>query len=640
MMGSQDRSRLGVIPTDLQDALEMLKTKLACIAGVAGVGADRDRMKDAMFKPILMIAPPGVGKTAGIASVVSDINSRLEESGVKDSTGGIMHFDLRVLALGATEVGDLSGIPVPGKDKNGNATVQVHHSPELPVVGEIDRDGNVTSEYGVLFFDEITTAQLEQVLPAMKMSDDTRAINSYKLPPNWYVCFAGNGPENDNFIQLPTALGQRCHMLDLHLSFETDFKDYAAKHLHPLVYTFLCTHPDFWLNIDPPEAHDDGLVCAVANGSSRQWATVSSLFYMYADPSVGYERTGKKEALIPTSMERLDFTTEMKRSKAYWSIPTEVASLVGEAAAKAFTAYWECGEKLKGDVDIRTICGIPQDMVDKDGNRLSGLTLKDYVEGKADPLYVFYYLDASSHGALKKKISPVYTDSKKHKMVADMLRNTDSHKVGYNRNFNKVTNGIQEFYILISEVTTILRDLDSYFIPAYYEYNFFMTNNLKTLSAELKEKYEEVEKRYNRLASLANCIVTNFYGWVIFLATGDNIYDYNDNNVLFDSRAIGVDACFSAIVATYETFCTRVVAADYGYENEFLNDTLFDASTGSSAVPLMVTDFSFLQACFPNSVAEGVFNELILKKNLYMIDEAKLKNKWDAEFRKKYEKYV
>ena len=131
----------------------------------------------------MVLGDPGIGKTCGIVSIIDELNAQLPAD---------KKLGFKKILLGQTVVGSLSGIPV---INNQTSEVKRVQAPDLPIA---ERDG----EYGVLFLDEITTADEAQVQPALGLCDDTRNIGTYQLPEHWVVVAAGNGPSCANFIEL------------------------------------------------------------------------------------------------------------------------------------------------------------------------------------------------------------------------------------------------------------------------------------------------------------------------------------------------------------------------------------------------------------------------------------------------------
>lgn len=217
--GTEIVEDLNVPKCDLTYFKKKLKGRLALLTGIRTLPANSHITLADIRKPFCVIGDPGTGKTEGIASVVHELNAILSDD---------KKLNFKEIKLSTYSVGELSGIPIV-KSANGKIDGSTSKKledevirlmvPDLPVA---ERDG----EYGVLFIDEITTAELYQVQPALGLTDGTRKINTYKLPEHWMVVAAGNGPNCTNFVAFPSMLISRFRVFDIEYKLE-DFLDYA-----------------------------------------------------------------------------------------------------------------------------------------------------------------------------------------------------------------------------------------------------------------------------------------------------------------------------------------------------------------------------------------------------------------------------
>ena len=190
-----EREDLGIPKSKFSDFLDELRSKLFFMSGALRCEDFGLTLKD-VRKPILCIGLPGIGKTCGVMSVINEINSTLPED---------KHFKFKKILLGQTTVGSLSGIPVVNSS---TGDIRRAQAPELPT---LEKEG----EYGVLFLDEITTADEAQIQPALGLADDSRNIGEYTLPEHWLVVGAGNGPDCTNFVRLDDMTLSRFSPFDI-----------------------------------------------------------------------------------------------------------------------------------------------------------------------------------------------------------------------------------------------------------------------------------------------------------------------------------------------------------------------------------------------------------------------------------------
>lgn len=210
---------LGVGKCTLTDFLDALRGQMLLMSGKVQV--PELTSKEAIRRPLLVIGKPGIGKTCGIASVIEEVNAQLPPE---------KHWGFKKILLGQTVVGTLTGIPVVNPTTGEVVRVQV---PDLP---NPEKD----NEYGVLFLDEITTADEAQIQPALGLADDSRSLGEYTLPENWLVVAAGNGPDCSNFVRLDDMTLTRFIAFDVEYSFSRDWRSWAHKKgIDELILAFL-----------------------------------------------------------------------------------------------------------------------------------------------------------------------------------------------------------------------------------------------------------------------------------------------------------------------------------------------------------------------------------------------------------------
>ena len=179
---------------------------------------------------------------------------------------------------------------------------------ELPTA---ERDG----EYGVLFMDEVTTASVMQVQPAMGLCDDSRMIGDYKLPEHWIVVAAGNGPNDSNFQRLDDAVMHRFRIFDAHPVYEQWRRDYAHQRgIREEILAYLNFKPEDFHVIERKDYHKAGKMAP----EPRTWTRLSD------------EWDERDDANMPVSLDEMTLF---------------VSTCIGEAAARRFTAFMEVTQK-------------------------------------------------------------------------------------------------------------------------------------------------------------------------------------------------------------------------------------------------------------------------------------------------------
>lgn len=238
MAGIEEKEGLNLPKSRLVDFFDDVEGKLALLTGLVDYEQFGLTLED-VRKPALVIGPPGIGKTCGILSSIREMNKKLPKN---------RQLGFKKILLGQTVVGSLSGIPVVMPD----GTVQRIQIPDLP---DPERDG----EYGVLFLDEITTADEMQIQPALGLADDSRSLGEYTLPPHWIVVGAGNGPDCTNFVRLDDMTLTRFTAYDIAYEYRTDFRPYAhASGIEPDIIAFLNFSPDTCVRVESTDMDSAG----------------------------------------------------------------------------------------------------------------------------------------------------------------------------------------------------------------------------------------------------------------------------------------------------------------------------------------------------------------------------------------------
>ena len=222
---------------------------------------DRLRYKNvkSLINNILVVGGPGIGKTASIYSVVREMNNLLDkawgepEYTRKDKSGKdekVPWVGLKKIQLGQTVVGELQGIPIVKKEDGEDKVIRIPMedlpNPELIAKHE-------ESEYGILLLDEITSADLMQVQPALGLADDSKSIGVYKLPENWIVVALGNGPDCSNFVRFDDMSLTRFEAYDIEVTLNDMEEFMNVDHWNPDVIAYLHFDPTR-LNVMPDEA--------------------------------------------------------------------------------------------------------------------------------------------------------------------------------------------------------------------------------------------------------------------------------------------------------------------------------------------------------------------------------------------------
>lgn len=300
MSSLEQQEGLNLPHSTLTEFFDDVEGKLAMLTGLVPY-EDFGLTLEEIRRPLLVIGKPGIGKTCGVLSSIKEMNKKLPKE---------KQLGFKKILLGQTVVGSLSGIPVARPD----GTVVRIQIPDLP---NPERDG----EYGVLFLDEITTADEMQIQPALGLADDSRNLGEYTLPEHWIVIGAGNGPDCTNFVRLDDMTLTRFSAYDINYDYFEDFRPYAhATGLHEDIIAFLNFQPNCCVR---PESTD-------------------------------MDSAGKMFP-CPRTWERLSIEMKMRKAQGKPVDPDQIANfagrIIGVKAGREFGAFMQYRKTLNYDVD-------------------------------------------------------------------------------------------------------------------------------------------------------------------------------------------------------------------------------------------------------------------------------------------------
>lgn len=179
----------------------------------------RDRIEMEEFEqPVLGLGKSGIGKTESIENAIC-------------KPLGIGLIEMR---LGSYSETDLTGFPIPEVDKATGQTMM-----RFADVSKFPHEGR-DKEVGILLLDEFTNARPAVRAAALQLTDKSRSIGDYKLPPKWLIVILGNGPSDGGYFQgLEYALMGRADCFRVDVSFRA-WKNWALKNqIHPAVLGFI-----------------------------------------------------------------------------------------------------------------------------------------------------------------------------------------------------------------------------------------------------------------------------------------------------------------------------------------------------------------------------------------------------------------
>jgi hypothetical protein len=211
-------------------------------------------------RPVFMIGPPGVGKTAIMEQVAAELGVGLVSYSMAHHT--------RQSAL---------GLPYIATESFEGWEYQVSEYTMSEIIGSVYalmRETEVRE--GILFLDEINCIS-ETLAPCMLQFLQYKVFGQHRIPQGWIVVTAGNPPEyNKSVRDFDIVTWDRLKRIDVEPDYEV-WKTYAARHgVHPSVTTYLAARKKDFYKV---ESAVDGKVFVTARG----WDDLSQMIHLYEE---------------------------------------------------------------------------------------------------------------------------------------------------------------------------------------------------------------------------------------------------------------------------------------------------------------------------------------------------------------------
>ena len=276
--------------------------------------------------PVLLEAPPGIGKTYNIENVVP---RRLVNAGLMEQCP-VVGFNLNTV-----EGPDVRGFLFPGKTADGVATARFTRSPIAQAI--IDTD----SETGILLLDERSQAD-HLIQKAIAEAIEARRIGDYAIPPGWWIVSCGNRLEDRSGVTRPLMhLRNREAVIQIepHAPGFIRWAE-AVGNLHPMAVAYARWKPGAiqveHVPIDPKPYPTYRSFTKAAN---------------YLASKAGLNPDGTPNLQLPWDVTTMDV----------------VAGLVGPAVAAEMAAYCKVASELP---TLKEILASPEGATVPDDNRL------------------------------------------------------------------------------------------------------------------------------------------------------------------------------------------------------------------------------------------------------------------------------
>lgn len=244
-------------------------------------------------RPILLIGPPGIGKTDIVKQVAASL-------------------DIPILSYTMTHHTRQSvmGLPYIDKDQFQGQEFQITSYTMSEIIASVYKMMKETGrEHGILFIDEINCVS-ETLAPVMLQFLQEKKFGNTKLPEGWIIVAAGNPQEYNRAVrEFDVATLDRVRLINVEPDYKT-WKEYAGKAgIHRSIQTYLGQKEENFYKI---ETTVDGKRFVTARG----WEDLSNILKAYERLGIGLDESIVEE-YIQHSETAIDFANYLELYAKY-----------------------------------------------------------------------------------------------------------------------------------------------------------------------------------------------------------------------------------------------------------------------------------------------------------------------------------
>lgn len=213
-------------------------------------------------RPIFMIGPPGIGKTAIVAQAAQEL-----KTGFVSYT---MTHHTRQSAI---------GLPLIKEKEFGNKLYSVTEYTMSEIIGAVyEQMEQKDCKEGILFLDEINCIS-ETLAPTMLQFLQCKMFGTHQLPEGWVIITAGNPPMyNKSVRDFDLVTLDRIKRMDIVEDYSV-WKEYASSRIHSVILSYLDLKKDAFYKI---ERRSSGMSFVTA----RSWEDLSVVLSLYEEMEI------------------------------------------------------------------------------------------------------------------------------------------------------------------------------------------------------------------------------------------------------------------------------------------------------------------------------------------------------------------
>lgn len=220
----------------------------------------RYRIPTQRQRPIFLVGAPGIGKTAIMEQIASELGIGLVSYSMTHHT--------RQSALGLPMIRNV--------EYDGKTFPVTEYTMSEIIASVYENMAQSGRRQGILFLDEINCVS-ETLAPAMLQFLQYKTFGTHSVPDGWIIVTAGNPPQfNRSVREFDIAMMDRLKILEVEPDYRV-WRSYASERsIHPAILTYLDIRKDDFYRI---ENTVDGRTYCTARG----WEDLSDAMHLYEE---------------------------------------------------------------------------------------------------------------------------------------------------------------------------------------------------------------------------------------------------------------------------------------------------------------------------------------------------------------------